>query len=166
MITATKRTPPTSPSLEDIRYELLLSVNTPVNDNVLSRHMSAIVLRAESEYGYTSGTVEFTETFDLGVSGRQQVLNRYPVQSVTESEDYTSAIDSEHGIAYVTPASDGPLSVSYTAGATTIDTRIARAMIREIGNRMSAKYDPTVDLLRQDLDDTIFGLIRIFPLCL
>ena len=166
MITATKRTPPTSPSLEDIRYELLLSVNTPVNDAVLGRHMSAIVLRTESEYGYTSGTVEFTETFDVTIAGQQQVLNRYPVTAVTASADYTSAIDSEHGIAYVTPTSDGPLSVSYTAGAATIDSRIARAMIREIGNRLSADYDPTIDLLRQDLDDTIFGLIRIFPLCL
>ena len=75
-------------------------------------------------------------------------------------------VEKKDGIAYVTPTSDGPLSVSYTAGATMIDTRIARAMIREIGNRMSAKYDPTVDLLRRDLDDTIFGLIRLFPLCL
>ena len=144
----------------------MLSVNTPINDDVLARHMSAVVLRVERDYGYTSGTVEFTETFDVSKAGQQVVLSRYPVRSVDASTDYTSAIDSEHGIAYVTPASDGPLSVQYTAGAAVIDTLIAQAMIADIGYRNRADYDPKMDLLQHDLDDTIYGLLRLYPLCL
>ena len=166
MITVRSRTAPTSPSLLDIRYELMLGVNTPINDEVLARHMSAVIMRVESEYGYASGTVEFTETFDVTQVGRQLVLNRYPVRSVEASTDYTSVIDSKHSLAYVTPTSKGPLSVQYTAGAAVIDTVIAQAMIREIGNRNRADYDPKVDMLAIDLDDTIYGLIRTWPLCL